>query len=288
MEFNTDFFKEEIRSDFLVTEKRKKVWAAELNLLEEFDRVCKKHNLTWFADYGTLLGAVRHQGFIPWDDDLDISMFRDDYMKLLDIASDEFKEPYFFQNAYTDNMIWAFSKLRDSRTTAIEFPDMKEMNQGIFIDIFPLDDTYGKISPIFRIQAELWITIIQPERIIQELNKPNPALILEPDLLIDLLQNYDVRQRLLEFEKFNLSHFGKSDKINFITDEICNLSVSRNKEYYEEIIYLPFENITVPAPKGYEEVLSLMYGDWHQFVQNGSYHEGIFFDPDNPYTKYYD
>lgn len=289
MELNSDFFKEEIRADFLVTEKRKKIWAVELNLLEEFDRVCKKHNFTWFVDYGTLLGAVRHRGFIPWDDDVDVSMFRDDYMALLAIASDEFKEPYCFQNTYTSGWIAAFSKLRDSRTTAIEYPDIKNLNQGIFIDIFPLDDAApshsNNASSILEIQKELWYTVIRPDYVLQMLSSPNPPFLLEADLLHELL-NYDTRRRMLEFETFNYNHFGKSENINFITDEIFNLSASKNRELYKEIIYLPFENMSVPAPKEYEEILSIQYGDWHEYVQNASYHEGIQFDPDAPYTKY--
>ena len=288
MEFNADFFKEEVRSDFLVTEKMKKIWAIELNLLVEFDRVCKKHGLKWFVDYGTLLGAARHQGFIPWDDDVDVSMFRVDYMKLLTIAPNEFRDPYFFQSAYTDEKIWPFSKLRDSRTTAIEFPEKKKMNQGIFIDIFPLDDVPANKdnSAVFRIQTELWFTIMAPHIIVRGLNEPRYPFVLDRDIILDLLQNYDDAQKLAEFEKFNLSHFGEADHVNFLAEEISKVSPSKNKEYYREIIYLPFENITVPAPKGYEEILSIQYGDWHKFVQGTSFHEGIFFDPDNPYTKY--
>lgn len=288
MEFKEDFFKEEIRAGFLVTEKRKKVWATELNLLEEFDRVCKKHDLKWFVEYGTLLGAARHQGFIPWDDDLDVAMFRDDYMKLLAVALDEFKAPYFFQNTYTDILVTAFSKLRDSRTTAIEFPDAPSMNQGIFIDIFPLDDAVSpnnNSSTILKIQTELWRTISQPEEMLQALSQPNPPFLLEPDLLLELL-NYDIERRMLEFETFNLNHFGKSEMINLITSELTHRMPSRNREYYEEIVYLPFENISVPAPKGYEKILSIQYGDWHEYVQGGSAHEGIILDPDKPYTEY--
>lgn len=150
--------------------------------MEEFDRVCQKHNLTWFADYGTLLGAVRHQGFIPWDDDIDVSMFRDDYMRLLAVAPDEFTEPYFFQNTYTDILVTVFSKLRDSRTTAIEFPDIPDMNQGIFIDIFPLDDAtspHDDGSTILKIQTELWHTIAQPNDVFRLLHQPNPPFLLE-------------------------------------------------------------------------------------------------------------
>lgn len=90
----------------------------------------------------------------------------------------------------------------------------------------------------------------------------------------------------MEFETFNLNHFGKSENINLITDEITNDSPSKNREYYREIVYLPFENIYVPAPKEYEKILSLQYGNWHEYVQGGSDHEGILLDPDTPYTNY--
>ncbi len=75
------FFEQEERCDFLVTEKRKKIWAVLLDLLIKFDFVCKKYSLTYFLADGTLLGAARHQGFIPWDDDIDVSMPREDYEK---------------------------------------------------------------------------------------------------------------------------------------------------------------------------------------------------------------
>ena len=86
--------RDEIRNGFLVTSQRKKLWNVQINLIQEFARICKKHNLRWFAIYGTLLGAVRHRGFIPWDDDVDIAMLRPDYEKFRKIAADEIKPPY--------------------------------------------------------------------------------------------------------------------------------------------------------------------------------------------------
>ena len=71
----------------------------ELDLLAEFDRVCRKHGLTYFVDSGTLLGAVRHKGFIPWDDDIDLIMQREDYERLVQIAAQEFQHPYFFSDS---------------------------------------------------------------------------------------------------------------------------------------------------------------------------------------------
>lgn len=79
MAMNKDFLEEEIRWDYLITKKQKKVWAKELEILQYFDEICKKHNLKYHIDCGTLLGAVRHQGYIPWDDDIDVTMCRPDY-----------------------------------------------------------------------------------------------------------------------------------------------------------------------------------------------------------------
>ena len=80
-ELDENFFKEEVRSGFTVPELMKRCWGAQLKVLEEFDRICEKYGLKWFAFVGTLLGAVRHKGFIPWDDDVDIAMLREDYEK---------------------------------------------------------------------------------------------------------------------------------------------------------------------------------------------------------------
>lgn len=167
MGVEASFFEEEVRCDHLITKEMKKVWAAEMNILEEFDKICSAHHLRYYVAYGTLLGAVRHQGFIPWDDDIDVWMFREDYETLKKIAAQEVRAPYFFQDTYTDTMLWAFSKIRDSRTTAIEnFNIPKSFNQGMFIDIFPLDDVPDDINHkkyILDLQREIWMTMIRTE-----------------------------------------------------------------------------------------------------------------------------
>lgn len=136
-----DFLKEETRCEFFVDEKRKKLWTIGLDLLIEFDRVCKKHGLKYFLIGGSLLGAIRHNGFIPWDDDIDVGMLRCDYEKFLTLAY-EFENPYFLQTPYTDEgYYFSFAKLRNSNTAAISNAFRYEnFNQGVFLDIFPLDN----------------------------------------------------------------------------------------------------------------------------------------------------
>lgn len=142
IEIPQEFLNEEYRCGYKVTREMKEVWAVELDLLAKLQSVCKKYNLTVLADSGTLLGAIRHKGFIPWDDDIDVVMLRKDYDVLLSVADKEFKDPYFFQTAYSEkNYIRAHAQLRNSNTTGCTIPDLTtSYNKGIFIDIFPLDN----------------------------------------------------------------------------------------------------------------------------------------------------
>ena len=113
-----------------------------LEMLVEFDAICQKHNLKYWLDSGTLLGAVRHQGFIPWDDDIDLSMPVEDYRKFKDIANDELSENIFFQTRETDKAFkFDYIKLRSNKASIVEFHEKdKEINyhQGVFVDIFPM------------------------------------------------------------------------------------------------------------------------------------------------------
>lgn len=114
---------------------------AELEILKEFIRVCNKLKLKYFLDSGTLLGCIRHGGFIPWDDDIDVSMPREDYEIFLKKGQKELKTKYFLQTYNTDKEYTnIFAKIRNSETTFIESTVKNlDINHGIYIDIFPLD-----------------------------------------------------------------------------------------------------------------------------------------------------
>lgn len=282
-----DVYKDEIRDNFLVTASRKKVWQVELELLQELDRICRKHGITYFADYGTLLGAVRHGGFIPWDDDIDVVMLRPDYERFRQIAAEEIKAPLFLQNTYTDGFISALSKLRHSLTSAIEFPNNRSINQGIFIDIFPLDgvaDGTGRQDKLFRIQLELWRTIMDADNLRQDLQS-GAELCLPGSLLARLLKLSRV-ERFAEFERFCRNHFQEAARLDFITDSFLGKNVQVLREYYEDVVYLPFEGINIPVPGDYHSVLQCRYGDYMKRVRGGSDHEGIMLSADIPYKDF--
>ena len=135
------FFQVEERAGYIVDEEKKRLWAVELDLLQEFFRVCKENNIEAYAFAGTLLGAIRHEGFIPWDDDIDICMTRENYNKLERIAEEVFRYPYFFQTARNDTHFFSNTpRLRNSETTGvIPWEYSPNYNGGIFLDCFIMD-----------------------------------------------------------------------------------------------------------------------------------------------------
>lgn len=118
----------------------RKVQLTQLNILREVDRVCRENDIRWFLCCGTLLGAVRHQGFIPWDDDLDIGMLRPDYEKFCRIAPEKMDPRFCVQSWYTEeNYPLPFAKLRMRNTLYVEAKSAVFQENGFYIDVFPYD-----------------------------------------------------------------------------------------------------------------------------------------------------
>ena len=121
-------------------EQLRQLQLAEHKMLCDFANICDRHGLTYFLDFGTLLGAVRHHGFIPWDDDVDVTMPIADYKKFLKIAQQELGDEYFLQTSDTDrDFHYSFAKIRKNGTTLFRKQFSKwKVHQGIWLDVFPL------------------------------------------------------------------------------------------------------------------------------------------------------
>lgn len=122
-------------------EQLRQLQLIQTDILVEFDRVCRENNIRYILDAGTLLGAIRHKGFIPWDDDIDVRMLRSDYEKFREIADDKLSGGVYFQDHINDKYYpWIYSKVRLEGTKAVRLGQEKiPMKDGIFIDIFPCD-----------------------------------------------------------------------------------------------------------------------------------------------------
>jgi lipopolysaccharide cholinephosphotransferase len=131
-----------------------------VQILKDIDTVCNEHDISYWIDFGTLLGAVRHKGFIPWDDDIDITMPREDYNKFIEVAQKELNNKYFIQLRKTDsNYKRDWLKIRDKNSIFLEYGSIKNKDNGkngIFVDIFPLDRIKKKNKIYFDILRKLY------------------------------------------------------------------------------------------------------------------------------------
>ncbi len=296
-----DFYKPETRWDFYISEKRKKVWAKELEIVFEFDRLCRKHGLRYTLDGGTMLGAVRHNGFIPWDDDFDVNMPRADYERAKVIMQEELPYPYEWQDLYTNLSVCTpeqitsthmlpFAKIRNRETTAIEPPAMPmEVNQGIWIDIFPLDEGFDEINvtpEMKEIAKELYVTVFGKPEIIRKLMDPN-VLPAVPHEDLEAIMALPVIERYRIYEQTMISMEGISTKYGYHYLEVLkNFSHSFDKSFYEDIIRIPFEGFDLPVYKRYHDFLTWWFGAEYMKPYIRKQHSAIF-NPDVSYMDYF-
>lgn len=282
-----DFLKEETICDFLVTTERKKLFAVLLDLLLEFDKVCKKHKLKYFMDGGSLIGTIRHKGFVPWDDDIDVVMPRKDYEKFIELSS-EFESPYFLQNAYTDNdFYFAPTRIRNSNTTAlVEKFAYREFNHGIWLTIFPLDkislvdgeDNYRRINEL-NIENSTYMRINNPH--LSEIDKLR-------------VKNYSGRIPLDTYNEIHkIAMLHENEDTEFVGTMIISIVNFKRKllpsKAFDNIVYKSFAGYDVPVPEDYDSVLKVEYGNYMELPpieDRGLWHNGILFDADRPYTEY--
>lgn len=297
IELPEDFLEEELRCGYWVTTEMKKVWAVELDLLNELQRVCKKHEIQYFADGGTVLGAVRHQGFIPWDDDIDIAMTRENYENLCLVAAEEFHEPYFFQTEYTDRgSLRGHAQLRNSLTTAIlEGEEFLDINHGIFIDIFPLDAVTDNVAEFEKQRQEIKKLKKKIFQIANCTDRYNPYDVGKKRLLkkiihyfspiIIMMMDYDNLYR--KYEKICQKHnTEKSEYVSLLSFHSDWDRLIRRRKDYDEYTHMNFEFMKIPVMACYEDILTRLYGDWSIPVKGTSAHGKPFFDVEHPYTDY--
>ncbi|MBE6105129.1 phosphorylcholine transferase LicD [Anaerovibrio lipolyticus] len=276
---------DEIRDGFLVTSNRKKVWNKLMEILVEIDRICQKNSIKYFAEGGTLIGAARHRGFIPWDDDIDITMLRPDYEKFKLVAPQELAAPFALLTAYNSDSIFTIGKLMNLETAAIEYMEATH-HQGIFIDIWPFDDVPDgsqRCGEVWDIRQSLIGAIMNPNGLLHEMEK---GLQYKPSN--DFIKSFILlspRDRFREYEKFCANHFGESENVGYPFSKIMGIKGNLKADYYRDVTYLPFEGIKVPVSAEYEKVLEAEFGDWHKFVRSRSFHEVQYMSADISYTE---
>lgn len=280
---------QETRNGFTISTEMKKVWAIELELLKKLLEVCEKHHLRIWAEGGTLLGAVREKGFIPWDDDIDMAMPREDYDKLQTIAKDQFKAPFFFQSGYTDIFPYGMTKLRMDGTTAITVGSYPyQFHQGIFIDIFPLD-----VMPDNESEQTQFIKEVEEKRAEMKLycnhtfSWTNPKYNWNIIKLKKKVKSLGFNNYFKEYDdyckQFSTTNYSKISLVSWKWQP----RYLRDRKWYNDTILLPFEDNMMPIPSGYDAILKTQYGDYMTPKKAPTQHGGFaIVDTEKSYKDY--
>ncbi|MCC6093446.1 MAG: LicD family protein [Eubacterium sp.] len=295
-----NFYKEEVRNDFLVTSEMKHCWASELKILSVIDDICQRHQIKYFAHFGTLLGAIRHKGFIPWDDDIDIAFMREDYNKFQSVVSSELPDGLYFRSFWNSDRMNIFPEVANGNSYA----DLGHIDTDYFcgcpyitgIDIYPID--WMPDNPESqKLQSRLLALALAGIGVWQQAKSSkqdrNDILQKIKDVMgIEIDTSKDVLPQLYGLADSIIGMYGADDGCSRAGLQFNRFNGNTSADYsipienFESVIYQPFEFIKIPVPVGYKAVLEEHYGDDYMTFHNGqAAHDYPFYGKQKKYMK---
>lgn len=269
---------------FSENEELKRKQSRSLGIFQSFQKVCEEHNLHYYLSGGTLLGCVRHEGFIPWDDDMDIAMPREDYEALIKIANrflpDYYRLDHFSLCSENDMPLTHHVQIVDTRTEMTKSWTVTQRKTSVWIDVFPLD---GLPMNAVRRKAHLlhgrfWWLIMQltwfKDNVNIKKNRPFPEKVV-----ISALMHLPAAKSRLVIKVLN--RFDRTAKKYPFTssDKICSFHGTYgskellDREWYEKSTTMPFEGIPCNIPSAYDKVLKHYYGSYEIPKEEKNRHE---------------
>jgi phosphorylcholine metabolism protein LicD len=293
MAHSIDFFKDEVRNGFYIPTAIKQAWAAELDVLAEIDRICEKHDIKYFADWGTFLGAVRHGGYVPWDDDLDICMLRDDYERFRKVADKELPEHFVIHDFERKENHWLFlSRVVNNSKMCFELKYLDTHNNFPWlagVDIFVKDYLFADDDKELRRDKDVMNIIAIADGIREgSINKQQVSAHLNEikrRYHISLPGMYRTRDVAVALYKLAEQQMAKvkpdeTDRVGQVFPWILKNGpdAAERKAFYESFIRLPFEDTTIPVPAAYNAVLASRYGNYNEIRKVWDGHDYPYFE----------
>ncbi|WP_029232811.1 LicD family protein [Butyrivibrio sp. VCB2006] len=258
--FPDSFFEDEVREGFFVTSMMKRYWASQLKVLSLIAQICDKHGIRWFAEYGTLLGTVRHEGYIPWDDDLDIVMLREDFERFFEVAEKELPEGFkaltLRGNAEYEEVVGRVVNIGMIDYGNEHLSQYYGCPYTIGVDIFPGDGLYDD-------EAKEKDRVERAQKVLKKLSEVESGQ-----------RSGNVRELLLKIEQiYRECPAETATRVALMPFYTTRGSHVFSKDIYKDSIDLPFENTYIKASARFEEMLELEYGDFLRIVKSGGVHE---------------
>ena len=291
MAFSLDFFRDEIRTGFYIPTALKQAWAAELDILALIDSICTRHNINYFAEWGTMLGAIRHGGIIPWDDDIDIGMMRSDYIKFRKVCDAHLPDGYVIHDYERKEDHWLFLS-RIVSCEHINF-DEKYLNEHYnfpwlaSVDIFVTDYVYEDPEREKERRDEIMRLLAFSESIIDnkiddyslneglkafedKYHKPFTSIKDRRSICIELYRTCEELMSLLTSDD--------SGKVGQIFPWILKGVPPTDASNYSSFVRLPFEHTTIPVPCNYVNTMSYRFGQFLNINKSQGGHGYPFFE----------
>ncbi|WP_302177476.1 LicD family protein [Megamonas funiformis] len=242
----------------------KDVKKVELDILINFDRFCKKNKLRYYLAGGTLLGAIRHKGFIPWDDDIDVCMPRPDFEKLIKIFPDKYENKYILKSIKRDNFLYPFAKIINNKTKIdCEYTE-NEFENNLWIDIFPVDGLPKNDDELKKIynKVDFYRTLLILN--FAKINKAKTLLkkIIKPFVII-IARLIGVNFFIRKIEDIALTYdYDKSDYVGAITWGLYGIGERMKKVEFEKVVYVDFEGYKFPTFSCWDSYLKGLYKNY--------------------------
>ncbi|MCI5496678.1 MAG: LicD family protein [Roseburia sp.] len=290
MEFLDSYFEDEVREGFYVPSLMKRAWAAQMELLEVVQNICDKHQIPLYAEWGTLLGAVRHKGRIPWDDDIDMCMLREDYEKFSKVIDAELPEDCWFIDFHrTKDVNLMLGRVMNSKFHVVEgellgkyhgFPYVAGIDI-FWLDSLPEDDRICRkyqeqINLIYRVLLALQYEECASKKMTRDEMEYHICQV-EKMCGVSIQRNVSLREQLAGLLEKRTWEMGRQKSSGEITNVYLwrkNAYYHLPKEVYQTETYIPFENTKIRVPDRYEEILAKKYGEnWKTPIRVGGLHD---------------